>query len=139
MKMKKADGTMAKNDMENTKVFEDHFKKLFNNTTGTNYDPKISAELTEIDTDPTLDKTPTRAEIKKALAKRANEKLPGPNGITTEVYKNLQGNFFNKLEDIIKEFWNNPNCNPEEWAQIGLTIIPKKVTYQTQTSGEELR
>ena len=69
----------------------------------------------------------------------ANEKAPGPNGITTEVYKNLQGIFLKKLEDIIKEYLNNPNCNPEEWAQIGLTIIPKKVTYQTQTSGVELR
>ena len=29
MKMKKADGTMAKNDTENAEVFEDHFKKLF--------------------------------------------------------------------------------------------------------------
>ena len=65
MKMKKTDGTMAKNDTENAKVFEDHFKKLFNNTTGANYDPEILAEITKIETDPTLDKAPTRAEIKK--------------------------------------------------------------------------
>ena len=104
MKMKKADGTMAKNNMENAKVFEDHFKKLFNNTTGTNYDPEILAELTGIETDPTLDKTPTRAEIKKAIAKIANEKAPGPNGITTEVYKNLQGKLLTNWKISSKNF-----------------------------------
>ena len=41
--------------------------------------------ITEIETDPTLDETPTRAKIKKDIAKMANEKAPGPNGITTEV------------------------------------------------------
>ena len=66
-------------------------------------------------------------------------KIAGPKRNHNRGVQKPPRKFFNKLEDIIKEFWNNPNCNPEEWAQIGLTIIPKKVTYQTQTSGEELR
>ena len=39
MKMKKDNGEMAKNNQENTEVFQKHFTKLYNQVEGTNFDP----------------------------------------------------------------------------------------------------
>ena len=126
IKMRKVDGTFAKNDAENAEVFEKHFRKLFNNINGTNYEPTVLDELTKIQTDNRLGESPTIAEINYAISKMANEKSPGPNGVTTEVYKKLKGNNLENFRNIINKFWNDPNYNPVEWAEIGLSVLPKK-------------
>ena len=54
------------------------------------------------------------------------EKAPGPNGIPAEAYKALKGDGLNAFAGIIFRFWTDPAYIPEEWAQIKLTILPKK-------------
>ena len=99
IKMKKSgDRTFAKTDIENAQVFQQHNTKLYNNTSGTNYDKAI---IDEIEDDQPENKelgiTPTRNEVETAFKKMAYEKSPGSNGITTEAFKNLDGECFEFL------------------------------------------
>ena len=77
MKMRKSDGTYAKNDTENANVFHEHFNKLFNNKTGTEYDPAVIEEIKDRQSEnEELGMTPTRKEISKALKKMRYKKAP---------------------------------------------------------------
>ena len=55
----------------------------------------------------------------------AYEKSPGPNGITTEAFKNLDGEGFELLYRTIVKYWTDPDYNPEEFTTIKLSMIPK--------------
>ena len=55
----------------------------------------------------------------------AYEKSPGSNGITTEAFKNLDGEGFKLLYRTIVRYWTNPNYTPEEFTTIKLSMIPK--------------
>ena len=136
MKMKQLNGQLAKNDLENAEIFKTHFEKLYNNFETTTYDETVLEELTEIQEDTKLESTPTAKEIHNALTRMQYEKSPGPNGIPTEAYKQLEGTGFGEFVILIRNFWDNPNFNPNEWSKSGLSILPKKVTYQTQINGE---
>ena len=125
MKMKKKTGEYAKNDLENAHVFKDHFEKLYNNHEGTKYDESILDEIEGQPEDRELGIAPTQKEIRKALGKMAYEKSPGPNGIPTEAFKNLDGEGYLLLEKTIEEYWNNPQYEPEEFTKLRLSILPK--------------
>eukprot|EP00957_Ditylum_brightwellii_P102665 7824039-Ditylum_brightwellii.AAC.1 len=43
--MRKQDGTKAKSDQENAKIFAEHFEKLFNNTSALPCDETVLEEL----------------------------------------------------------------------------------------------
>ena len=43
--MKKSDGTLAKNDIENAQVFQQHNTKLYNNKSGTKYNEPVIDEI----------------------------------------------------------------------------------------------
>ena len=55
----------------------------------------------------------------------AYEKSLGSNGITTEAFKNLDGEGFELLYRTIVRYWTNPNYTPEEFTTIKLSMIPK--------------
>ena len=126
MKMKREDGSYAKNDIENAEIFQKHFTKLYNNTTDTAYDPTILDEI--IDPQPTNSKLampPKEEEVRKALTKMQYKKSPGPNGIPTEAFKNLEGESFQLLFNMITRYWNHPDYKPDEFTKINLSILPK--------------
>ena len=127
MKMRKSDGLYAKNDTKNANVFLTHFNNLFNNLTGTNFDPTVIEGIN--DRQPKNEKlgtTPTKWEISKALRKMRYEKSPGPNGIPTEAFKNLEGESFDLLYNLIKKYWEDTEYSPNEMTLIKLSILPKK-------------
>ena len=126
IKMKKSDGTFAKTDIENAKVFQQHNTKLYNNTSGTDYDETI---IDAIEDNQPVNKelgiTPSRHEVETAFKKMAYEKSPGSNGITTEAFKNLDGDGFELLYRTIVRYWTDENYTPEEFTTIKLSMIPK--------------
>jgi hypothetical protein len=125
MKMRKQNGDYCKNDLENAEVFKEHYSKLYNNHNGTKYDETI---LNEIDTqpeNPSLGDIPTDKEIQRAISKMAYEKSPGPNGIPTEAFKNLDPQGISLLRNTILKYWNDPQYNPEVFTRLGLCILPK--------------
>ena len=68
IKMKKSDGTLAKNDIENAQVFQQHNTKLYNNKSGTKYNEAVIDEIE--DGQPENEKLgiiPTRDEVEKAF------------------------------------------------------------------------
>ena len=123
MKMKKPDGSLARNDKENAKVFQKHLTKVLNKVD--EYDPTILEEIDTIEEDPSLGLVPSTDEIKRALVKMKLDKAPGPSGITTNAFKSLGPEGLNKLQAIIEQMWNDPEFIPEEFSQIDLKVIPK--------------
>ena len=126
IKMKKSDGTFAKTDIKNAKVFQQHNTKLYNNTSGTDYDEAIIDELE--DNQPVNKEfgiTPTRNEVETVFKKMAYEKSPGSNGITTEAFKNLDKDGFELLYQTIVRYRTDENYTPEEFTTIKLSMIPK--------------
>ena len=69
--------------------------------------------------------TPSRHEVETAFKKMAYEKSPGSNGITTEAFKNLDGNGFELLYRTIVRYWTDENYTPDEFTTIKLSMIPK--------------
>ena len=68
---------------------------------------------------------PTDKEIQCALSKMAYEKSPGPNGIPTETFKNLDSYGMLLLHEIIPRYWTDNQYNPEAFTGLGLCIRPK--------------
>jgi hypothetical protein len=126
IKMRKPDGTLAKNEQENAQVFLSHFEKVANLREESSFDPTIFQEIDQLPTVNELDLPPTRKELSIALRKMQYEKSPGRNGIPTEAFKTLQDTNIDLFHELITAFWNNPDFNPDEWHQIKLCILPKK-------------
>jgi hypothetical protein len=55
----------------------------------------------------------------------AYKKSPGPNGIPTETFKNLDSYGMLLLHEIILRYWTNNQYNPEAYTRLGLCILPK--------------
>jgi hypothetical protein len=121
--MKKPDGNFAINDNENAEVFKNHFEKLYN--MDCSYDHNILQEIPTMETKQPLAKQFTEREIKQALKKMKYEKSPGPNGIPTEAFKNLEGKTFTKFMEILNQYWNDDNYEIPEWQELGFSILPK--------------
>eukprot|EP00980_Cylindrotheca_fusiformis_P021013 scaffold8028_cov81-Cylindrotheca_fusiformis.AAC.1 len=126
MKMKMTDGTFAQTPDQNCRVHAEHYRTLYNQVEKTSYDPSILNEITEIPENQQLADVPDTAEIGEALKRMQYEKSPGPNGIPTEAFKNLQGEGLAKLVGIIQKVWTDEYYIPGEWSQIKLTVLPKK-------------
>jgi hypothetical protein len=126
MKMKKADGTMAKTDKENAKVMFKHFEQVTNQQDLSSYNPLILDKIPTRPTQTAMDITPTTIEIQHALRKMQYEKSPGTNGIPTEAFKCLTGTNYQFFEDTITVFWKNDQFQPIDFQQIKLSVLPKK-------------
>jgi hypothetical protein len=126
MKMKKADGTMAKTDKENAEVMFKHFKQVTNRQELSSYNPLILNEIPTRPTQTAMDTTPTTIEIQHALRKMQYEKSSGTNGIPTEAFKCLTGTNYQFFKDTITLFWKNDQFQPIDFQQIKLSILPKK-------------
>jgi hypothetical protein len=127
IKMMKPNGTLASNQVESAKVFKDHFEKnAFNRNEASSYDDTIFDEIDPIPCDPRLGDPVTLSEIQYAIKKMKTEKAPVKNGIIPpEAYTLLVGLGEDVLENIITQFWTDPNFNPEIWKHVVLTILPK--------------
>ena len=125
MKMKKPNGDYCINDLENAEVFKNFYSKLYNNHEGTKYDETVLNEIDEQPENPKLGIEPTDEEIKRALSKMAYEKSPGPNGVPTEAFKNLDNYGMILLRETIRKYWNDNEYNPEVFTRLGLCILPK--------------
>ena len=55
----------------------------------------------------------------------ACEKSPGPNGIPTEAFQNLDNYGLLLLREIIRKYWNDNKYNPEVFTLLDLYILPK--------------
>ena len=73
-----------------------------------------------------LERYRRKREISKALKKVRYKKSPGPNGIPTEAYKNLEKEGFDLLYNLIKKYWEDAEYSPNEMTLIKLSILPKK-------------
>ena len=89
MKMKKPNRDYLTNDLENAEVFKNFYSKLYNNHNGTKYNETILNKTDDQPEKPTLGIKPKDKEIQRALSKMAYERSPGPNGVPTEAFKNL--------------------------------------------------
>jgi hypothetical protein len=126
MKMKKADGTMAKTDKENANVMFKHFKQVTNRQELSSYDPSILDKIPTRPTQSAMTTAPTTKEIQHVLRKMQYEKSPGTNGIPTEAFKCLTGTNYQFFEDTIILFWKNDQFQPIIFQQIKLSVLPKK-------------
>lgn len=68
MKMKEPDRTLAKNNIENAKIFCEHFQRLFNSTNNSHYDHTVLNKITPILTSKTIGKTPIIKDIQAVLS-----------------------------------------------------------------------
>ena len=50
---------------------------------------------------------------------------PGPNGIPTEAFKNLDSVGYLLLRKTILKYWHDAEYNPEAFTKLGLCILPK--------------
>ena len=67
IRMRMANGKLARNDTESAKVFKEHFKKLYNNKDRTTFDPTIINEIREIEENPEIGTVPTEKEVCRFL------------------------------------------------------------------------
>ena len=65
-------------------------------------------------------------------SKWKTKKSPGPNKISPEAFKTLDGIEFVTLTNIIYDHWTNEDNNNPTYSKLGLTIIPKRETSWTQ-------
>ena len=124
--MKKPNGEYCINNLENAEVFKNFYLKLYNNHEGTKYDGTIMNEIDKQPENALLGDIPTdKVDIQCALSKMAYKKSPGPNGIPTEAFKNLDSYGMLLLHEIILRYWTNNQYNPEAYTRLGLCILPK--------------
>jgi hypothetical protein len=119
--MMKSNGTLASNQEESAKVLKVHFEKnVFNRNEESSYSTMTlsSTKSTRfLPCDPGFGDPVTLSEIQYAIKKMKTEKAPGKNRIAPEAYKLLVGLGEDVLENIITQFWTDPNFNPEIWKQ----------------------
>jgi hypothetical protein len=127
LKMKKADGTIAKTDKENAHVMFKHFKQVTNQQELSSYNPLILDKIPTCPTQSVMDTTPATKEIHHAVRRMQYEKSPGTNGIPTEAFKCLTGGTnYQFVEDTITLFWKIGQFQPTDFQQIKLSVLPKK-------------
>lgn len=64
-----------------------------------------------------MPQVPTSQDISAALSRMSCEKSPDPNGIPTEVFRNIHGPTYKELVSIITNFWTKPDFYPEDWSR----------------------
>ena len=74
------------------KIFKNFYSKLYNNHKGTKYNETILNEIDEQPEKLKLGIEPTHNKNQQELSKMIYEKSPGPNGVLTEAFKNLDTN-----------------------------------------------
>ena len=125
MKMKKPNGEYCNNKPKNAEVFKNFYSKLYNNHKGTKQDETILNEIDKQPEKPTLGIEPTAKTNQQALSKIAYKKSPGPNGIPTEAYKNLDNYGLLLLRKTIQKYQNDNKYTPKVFTRLGLCILPK--------------
>uniref|UniRef100_A0A670I6B9 Reverse transcriptase domain-containing protein n=1 Tax=Podarcis muralis TaxID=64176 RepID=A0A670I6B9_PODMU len=112
------------------KIFQKYYKDLYKRGKETKQEiehflqehhlKQIPKEEKEI-----LDQKITQEEIKKAIKKMKNGKVPGPDGLSAKYYKTLS----NQISPVLGEVMNNilkEGRIPNTWKEAYITLIPKK-------------
>ncbi len=102
--LRKADGTMARNEEENADIWEPHFTKVFNNNRDVDW--TVLEEILQRETLWELENDIDYEEFEEALDGLANYKAAGENGVPPDVIKALKGINRERLYHWISEFWD---------------------------------
>eukprot|EP00957_Ditylum_brightwellii_P044625 3383433-Ditylum_brightwellii.AAC.1 len=84
-----ADGGKATTDKENVQVFEQHFKKLFNNQSPLPCNPTALDLIDQLPDFLHLATPISLSKVRAALQRMANGKAPAPSGITSDALKSM--------------------------------------------------
>ncbi len=117
------DGKLAKNADENAEVLKSHFSSLFNSQV--EVDNTVLEEIPKHEIQHELGKVPSKAEIRRAISKMANNKAPGKSGLTTDMIKNLPAKAFNLYVEFIQEFWRDNRMDLDSWHVTVLNTLYK--------------
>ena len=122
--MTKENGDKCSSAEENTRVFKNHFEKLYNRTPS--YDPSV---LDLLDQHPIMESTglpPQDEEISKAISRLKN-KAPGASGLTAQMFKSLlrHEQCLSYLKSIISDIWIK-EIYPSQFDIGKLIVLPKK-------------
>ena len=103
MRMRLPKEKLATTDKENAEVLGPHFEKVFKN-----YRPiewKVINNIKQRQTMHELNKPITRAELKTAIAKLANDKSPGLNKVPPNAFKSLSNANIAHLLTFLNQYW----------------------------------
>eukprot|EP00957_Ditylum_brightwellii_P084337 6413586-Ditylum_brightwellii.AAC.1 len=148
--MRKANGDRAKTDEENSEVFAEHFRKVFNNSDPPPCNDTVLPSVPSRLEFPHLGDPPSPAKVCSAIMCMANGKAPGPSGITSDAFRAMvfqsrnpdnpeTNDCANSLCDYITEilclFWEG-NLDIESWYKGTLSRYPNQATWQIQINGD---
>ena len=118
-----ARGKIAMSKPENAEILKKHFHEVFNRSTM--IDETIIDEILQRPTANHLDNAPSVIEVKAAVKKMKNNKSPGISGATTDMFKNLPEEGYDLLTSFIQQFWENNECDFNQWHLTKLTMLYK--------------
>jgi len=116
-------GDVTKNNSKNLEIPKEHLHPIFNSSSETN--PSIINEILQRPIANNLNFAPTIKEVKFALKKMKNNKAPGISGITMNMLKNLPEESYTILTSFIQQFWDDNNCNFDQWHKSKLALLYK--------------
>lgn len=113
-------GKMAYNDEENCHILANYFESLLNCTR-----PETEFNFKEGTNQPPDSLPPDKEEIIDIIQSLKNNKAPGEDSITAELWKNVNTNFIEKLTDIIQNMWITEEI-PQDWKTALIHPLHKK-------------
>ena len=117
-------GEQCKTELENAKVYANHFEKVLNidNT----FDLMVLELIKQREEHTSAGEIPTTSEVKAALKRMKNGKASG-DSIPVEFLKAMTSDpeIFQLLMDVILHFWTSGEI-PEEFRFLRLKVLPKK-------------
>jgi len=110
---------IATKNSENAEILKTHFQKVFNNQTG------IVEEIKQRPIAFNLECAPMNEEVRNAHKTMKNNTAPGLMGITTDMLKNLPDKGIMLLTSFIQQFWDDNDCDFEQWHKMKLSMLYK--------------
>jgi hypothetical protein len=124
-KVKNADGTFAETDQEKAdakaKYFGDYVFGI-----ESPFDQDAVDNVSQRETVDSLGDKPTLEEVKRAVKRAKRRKSPGTNGISVELFKNMNDKNLETVHYLLGKYWLEPDFDCDDWHKIKLKLIAKK-------------
>ena len=119
--VKDKQGVLLTSEKEQQERWAEHFKEVLNRP-----DPETTADIPEAEDD--LDictEVPSKEEIQEAIKSLMNNKAPGNDQLTAELFKTDPITATEILHPFFQKIWEN-NTIPTTWSEGTIVKIPKK-------------
>jgi len=121
--MRLPDGTLATSNEVNGIVFVSHLEDVLNNNG--NVDWNVLENLKQRRVMKELDNQTEWCELKKAITKLKNNKVPGLNGAPPIAFKSMDEGYLWTLFKHVNSFWDE-KIDLYEWHEAQVVHVPKK-------------